>query len=115
MAPRFLEALDEPDPRPLSALAVDVALAHRVAQAQLDWVDVQLLRQLVHRGFEGEISLWRSRRAVRLDRRLVGRHLVAGDVHRGPAIGAGEERARDSAVPAGARAVVVAERRPQDR
>src|SRR6266851_9813231 len=113
MASRFLEALDERDARPLRALPVDVALASRVAEAQLDRVDVQLLRQLVHRRFEREISLWRSWCAVRLDGRLVGRHLVAGDVHRGPAIRAGEERARDAAVPAGARAVVVAERRPQ--
>ncbi len=111
VAPGFLEHFDCSDARPLVSVRRWIALTRNIAQAQLDGIDVQPRRELVHRRLEGEARLRRARGPIRVDRGLVGRHLVATNVEVREAVCAAEEVGGQSGVPARGRAVVVVEAR----
>src|SRR5207302_9363007 len=88
-------------------LSVRIAFFRCVAQTQLDGVDAELDRKLVHRRLQREIALWGARRPVCVDLILVGRYLLPGQLEVGNPIRAAEEGTRDAGVPAAGGAVVV--------
>ena len=107
------EALDHRDRRQGLAIRSGIAFAPGIFEAERDRIHLELERQLVQRGLQREVSLGRARSAVRLNRRLVGRDLVTGDLEVGACVGRGQEHAGDPTVPAGGRAVVVVKVRAQ--
>ena len=70
------------------------ALGHRVAAAQLDRVQAQRGRQLVHLGLVGERGLHRAETPHGPARRVVGVRAVRVDVHVGHHVGPDAHRAR---------------------
>ena len=107
MPARRLEALDHRDTRPRASVGGRVAFLRRVAQAQLDRVDVQLQRELVDRRLEGEVRLGRAWASIGVHRRLVRGHLESGQLEVRDLVRPAEERAGDAGVPAAGGAVVV--------
>ena len=87
-----LEHLDGADRRERVPADADVALDDRVLQAQLDRVEVELLRQLVEQRLEREGGGRRARRAVGAEGEAVRLHAVAAEVVRLPAVRPGDEQ-----------------------
>ena len=90
-----LQALLQADPRPGAAVRPLVALDRAVAQAKLERIEIELARQLVDRGLDGERRLLRSRRPVGAGPRLVGQDLVPANLEVREAVVAAEQDRRD--------------------
>ena len=89
-----------------AAIGELLAFAPGVLQAQLHRVHAELLGQLVERGLEREEGLGPRRRAVGVDRRLVGRDLVGGEGVVGHCVRTREEHPGQVRVPPRGGAVV---------
>src|SRR5262249_18963046 len=98
MLSRRLDRLRHADARIDRTVGAARALAGGVLCAKLQWIDLQLLADLVHDGLRRKGGVGRSRGAVRRRRRLVDADIVAvnldvGDVVTGKhAHGAGTDR-----------------------